>query len=308
MEHIAVQNWCAKGHRVIECLTCGYRHLYPLPSAVELEDLYRKRYHREKWQFPYDSVDAAFIAKQLSQLSQNRNHLSIYRQVNRHLPATAPHTMLDIGGGNSLLARFFIDQGWKSLVIESNHDAADYLRRFGVDVIETMFEKVTPDQLGHFSFINIQFVLEHVLAPFEILQAVNRLMAPHALLRVCTPNDFSPGQIAWLAITNSDPPWISYPDHVNYFCFSSLTRLLNRAGLVEVARSSTFPLELLLLTGTDYYTDASVRKHVGPAIKGFETAWQKSGQTDHLDSFYKKLAQLEMGRSAIIFAKKTCSA
>ena len=71
--------------------------------------------------------------------------------------------------------------------------------------------------------------------------------AHYAFVRILNPdgreveacgNDFSPGQLAWLSTTGAEPHWISYPDHVNYFDFDSLKRLLARAGLFEVSRET----------------------------------------------------------------------
>lgn len=307
MLHKGRHEWLREGHRVIECDICGYRHLYPFPAAEELDAFYRENYHQEKKHISYHAVDTAFIAKQREQIQHDREHKRIFSRVSALLPAAMPLTMLDVGGGNNLLSRYFMDHGWSSLVSEPNGDAAAYLRRFQIDVVESMFERLDVRRLGTFSFISLQFVLEHVLDPLEMLCRVVKLMTPDSLLRICVPNDFSPGQLAWLAKSGLDPPWISYPDHINYFDFASLNMLLKRAGLVEVARDTTFPLEFLLLTGTDYYTNELVSKQVGPAVAGFENAWLNNGQESCLAAYYESLAGLGLGRSAIIYARRVCA-
>lgn len=303
MEHSWNREWQRDGHRVIECKVCGYRHLHPLPDSAELDAFYKNHYHQEKHHIAYHTVDDTFIAKQIEDLQANREFRHVYTKVEALVPEEMPFTMIDIGGGNNLLSRFFMDRGWDSAVFEPNGDAANYLRRFRLHVIESMFEHSEHIQFGSYSFINLQFVLEHVLNPLDMLCQSVDMLNTGGLIRVCVPNDFSLGQLAWLSTTGAEPHWISYPDHVNYFDFDSLKRLLARAGLVEVSRETSFPLELLLLTGTDYYSDSLLKKQVGSIVTGFETAWLNIGQERCLSSFYEKLSELGMGRSAVIYAR-----
>ena len=234
----------------------------------------------------------------------NRDFRGIYEKVETLFSGTVPRTMIDIGGGNNLLSRFFMDRGWEATVFEPNADAADYLRHFDLPVVESMFGEANRSLKHSYSFINIQFVLEHVLDPLGMLCQSADMLDAGGLIRVCVPNDFSPGQLAWLSATGAEPPWISYPDHINYFDFDSLARLLARAGLVVVSRDTSFPLEFLLLTGTDYYSDSSLQEKVAPIVSGFEDAWLKSEQGHRLSTFYEMLAMMGMGRSAVLYAQK----
>ena len=303
-EHRWDRAWQREGHQVIECKVCGYRHLYPLPAEYELEAFYKEYYHQEKQYIDYQTVDDSYISKEISAMQANREFRHIYAKVETLVLDKVPSTMIDIGGGNNLLSRFFMDRGWEATVFEPNCDAANYQRQFQISVVESMFGHAECSQKRSYAFINLQFVLEHVLNPLNMLcQSVGMLDAD-GIIRVCVPNDFSPGQMAWLSKTKLEPPWISYPDHINYFDFDSLSRLLASAGLVEVSRETSFPLEFLLLTGTDYYTDKNQQKQVASIVTGFETAWLNSGQEKYLGFLYETLAQLGMGRSAIIYARK----
>ncbi|PIE67491.1 MAG: hypothetical protein CSA23_03430 [Deltaproteobacteria bacterium] len=307
-KHRWTHEWQREGHRVIECEVCGYRHLHPLPDDTKLEVLYKEQYHQDKGHIDYQAVNEDFIARQIEGLQANRELRHIHEQVEDLIPEGAPLTMIDIGGGNNLLARFFMDKGWNSSVFEPNCEAADYLRKFRLHVIESMFENADFAPRMSYAFINLQFVLEHVLNPLDMLRQSVRFLVEGGLIRVCVPNDFSPGQMVWLGKTKMDPPWISYPDHINYFDFESLKRLIERAGLVEVARDTSFPLEFLLLTGNDYYSDERFQDHVGQKVSGFEAAWLNTGQEHNLTAFYQKLAELGMGRSAVIYARLPNSA
>jgi len=303
-EHRWRREWQRDGHRVVECEVCGYRHLHPLPGDADLESFYREHYHKEKQHIAYHAIDDAFVAKRLEDLTANLDFRGIYEKVETLFSGTVPRTMIDIGGGNNLLSRFFMDRGWEGTVFEPNADAADYLRHFDLPVVESMFGDADRSTQRSYSFINIQFVLEHVLDPLKMLCQSADMLDAGGLIRVCVPNDFSPGQLAWLSATGAEPPWISYPDHINYFDFDSLAQLLARAGLVEVSRDTSFPLEFLLLTGNDYYSDSSLQEKVAPIVSGFENAWLKSEQGYRLSTFYEMLAGMGMGRSAVLYARR----
>lgn len=304
MSHRALHSWTRDGHRVIDCADCGYCHLDPLPDRELLADYYRHAYHAQRPWAGAAPLSDAEIARRRRSAGQRPAYRAVLQAVERHLPPGATRRMLDAGGGSSLLACCFLDHGWQALVLEPNRDAAVYARQFGIAVDERMLEHTDVAQAGRFAFVNLHYVLEHVRDPAAILRRAGELLAPDGILRVCVPNDFSPGQLAWLAGSDLEPPWILHPDHVNYFSFESLVGLLQRCGFHELERTTDFPLEFLLLTGTDYYADPGQRERVGPAVQRFERAWQQSGQDDRLAALYAALADLGMGRSAVVYARR----
>lgn len=303
-DHPHERFWERDGRRVIDCRTCGYRHLDPLPEAEDLDRFYRSAYHREIKPFPYDKVDDAFVARHRAKIDGHREYRTIFETVQGFVDGLEGHSMLDVGCGNQLLARFFSDRGWQARAFEPNRDAAAWLRRFGIDVVESMFGENPELGMDGFSFVNVQFVLEHLLDPLDALRAIGRMTVPGGILRVCVPNDFSEGQLAWLERSGMEPPWISWPDHVNYFDFDSLSGLLDRAGFSEITRAATFPLEFLLLSGIDYYADEAERARVGPIINAFEGAFYGTGREALLRRYYEGLARLGFGRSAILYARR----
>lgn len=53
---------------------------------------------------------------------------------------------------------------------------------------------------------------------------------------------------------------MSPPEHINYFNFESITRLLERNGFSIIEITSTFPLELFLLMGDNYIGNNEIGK------------------------------------------------
>lgn len=304
-EHVYNRSWTKGETVVIDCKTCGYIHLHPIPSKEKLMDFYGREYHSNIKQFDYSKVDDEYVNRKLTEVRSQAGYLHVYNLVNRYLTSgTNPGKMLDIGCGNELLSVYFREKGWSSSVIEPNQDAVKYLRKFGVNVHENFAEDLSRLGLSGLSFVNIQYVLEHVSSPELILKQVHDAMEPGGLIRICVPNDFSAAQMAYQEFYNQDMHWVADPDHINYFSYSSLNKLLNKAGFDEVYRTTNFPVEFFLLGGMNYYTDDEAKKNVGPFIQQFHQAFVKTGRGHVLGQLYRALADLELGRSIVMIARK----
>jgi SAM-dependent methyltransferase len=306
MNHHYDTFWEVNGYKIIECLDCGFKHIQPLPGADNLTDFYQHIYHKQVKSFPYEAITAEDVMKRLTQLERNRRFSDVFDKVTELSGKNGVGRMLDIGCGNSLLGKYFQNRGWNVAGIEPGKEAAAYLRRFGLEITEVFVEDIDNDKLGlnDFSFINMQFVLEHIYNPLDVLGKLSKLLKPGGLIRVCVPNDFSEGQLAYAESTKAEMKWVCLPDHINYFSFDSLSGLLTRSGFREVYRTTNFPLEFLLLGGIDYYRDAAEQLKVKPFVNQFENAWIKTGRKKVLDSFYENLAKQGLGRSIFMYAVK----
>lgn len=305
VRHEPIRVWEEDGVRVIECADCGFIHVDPIPTKDKLLTFYEQRYYKDVKPFNYE-ITPEYKENVLQQVSTNLFYQGIYNHVNKLLPLDRPRTqrMLDIGCGNDLLAKYFSIQGWNAEALEPSKDAAKYLREFGLVVHEIFAEEINELKLEDISFVNIQFVLEHISDPISLLKEVYDVMTPGGVVRICVPNDFSDGQLAYREYYNEKLRWVVQPDHINYFSFSSLNSLLSKCGFKEVYRTTNFPLEFLLLGGMNYYTDEEQQKKVGPFIQQFEQAFAKAGKWEKLLQLYGALAHLELGRSVYMFAIK----
>lgn len=301
--HLYTQELTFKNFKIINCETCGFRHIYPLLERSEVEKFYREKYYREIQPFPYSQVNPEYIEKVLDEVNRNNDYYRIYQKV-ESLLQTDVRRMLDIGCGNDLLTKFFQNQGWESFAIEPNQDAANYLNLFNLNVYNCPVEEIETIEIKNISFINLRFVLEHIMNPYRVLQQLYNLMTAGGIIRVVVPNDFSEGQLAYLENFKEEPHWVCLPDHINYFTFESLHNLLERVGFSEVYRITNFPLEILLLSGVNYYASEEERKKVGPLVRNFENAFRNTGRERLLEQYYEALAQLGFGRAIYMYAIK----
>jgi len=303
MGHIYEKYWDYDGYRVIECISCGYRHVYPVPDTEQIKGYYDEKYYSEVKPFNYDTLTKDYIREKTEAVYSNVSYKSVYDKV-VELKTASGTGMLDIGCGNDLLALFFKHNGWQASVIEPNVMAARYLKEFGLTVMNDYVENIHLNKLEEIAFLNLQFVLEHLQDPSAMLQEAYRLLMPGGIIRVCVPNDFSKGQLAYSEYFKEEHRWIAIPDHINYMDFDSLNGLLSKNGFEELYRTTNFPLEFLLMGGINYYREDKYRDQVGPFVSNFESCLIKNGQKQVLDRLYDELAKLGFGRSIYMYAIK----
>ncbi|MBN2980607.1 class I SAM-dependent methyltransferase [Cohnella algarum] len=169
--------------KIIDCKTCGFIHLYPIPTKNDIEEFYKLSYFSEIKPFDYGTVTESYVEKKTEQVLQNSSYKYIYNKVINllHRSCSSSFRMLDIGCGNDLLAKYFQIAGWETNVLEPNKDAAYYLSRFGISVCERFAEEIDEIGFKDLSFVNIQFVLEHIADPVSLLEKVHKAMAPGGL-------------------------------------------------------------------------------------------------------------------------------
>ena len=280
---------------VIECAMCGFRHVVPLPSPVSLQDAYRDAYYRDE--------KPTFLAHATE--DQDWAELTHIDRLELFERLLGPHRrrLLDIGCGPGFFLRSAKTRGWRALGIEPSRQAAAHARGLGVEVAEGFFDEKSAPGLGVFDAVHLNNVLEHLPDPVGVLALARDLLADGGILCVNVPNDFSPLQIAAAAQTRKQW-WIAPPHHLNYFDFDSLTGVLENLGLTVAERTTSFPMEAFLLMGEDYVRDPALGRGCHNRRKRFDLALEAAGLREARRAFYRALADVGMGREAVIVAIK----
>ncbi len=297
--------WEYKGICIIECTTCGFKHIHPIPSKKEIKAFYQQYYEKNK-PFDYSIVTGEFVNETIDQVFKSEENRRIYKMVD-DLKKTPLKVMLDVGAGNNLLAKYFQLKGWEVKVNELNKNASEFLKAFGLNVFNNTVEEFDFTRINRISFLNVQFVLEHLRNPIQFLEKAYKYIVPGGIIRICVPNDFSAGQMAYKEYGSKEVDWIVVPDHINYFDFNSLSNLLTRIGFLEVYRRTNFPLEFLLLGGIDYYSCPDDQKKVSTFVSKFENSFRETNRSDQLEKLYKYIAKAGFGRSIYLYAQKPLS-
>jgi SAM-dependent methyltransferase len=284
-----------KGFDIIHCLSCGFRHVLPLPEPAELEEAYREAYYAdEKPTFlTHAGEDQAW-----AELAQ-ADRLEIFEKI----LGPRRRRLLDIGCGPGFFLKTAKARGWRVLGVEPSRQAAAHARGLGVEVAEGFFNAMTAPGLGRFDAVHLNNVLEHVPDPTALLILARDLLAPGGILCVNVPNDFSPFQIAASAAAGTEPWWIAPPHHLNYFDFESLGGLLERLGLTIAERMTSFPMEAFVMMGENYVGDAALGRACHAKRKKFDLALETAGLGTARRAFYRALAEAGLGREAVVIAR-----
>ncbi len=286
----------AKGHDIIDCFACGFRHVLPLPDPASLEQEYREKYYSdEKPTFiAHAGEDQAWF-----ELAQN-DRLAIFEK----LLGPGRRKLLDIGCGPGFFLKTAIARGWDGHGIEPSALAAAHARSLGASVTEGFFNGETAPGLGRFDVVNLTNVLEHVPDAGQTLARAVSLLESGGVLCVGVPNDFSLFQIAAKACAEVGEWWLAPPHHLNYFDFESLEGAVMRLGLQLRERTTSFPMEAFLMMGDNYVGDPALGRACHGRRKNFDLAFEKAGLTHQRRDIYKSQAKLGIWREAVVNAEK----
>lgn len=287
----------------------GFRHLDPVPTAEFLERFYGEHY--------MELMDAGGRAPELRRLLRGGDdrerelawlRSTIYADVEQLLSAEGgadARRLLDIGAGTGDFLAFATEQGWEAEGIEPSKLAAGRASEAGLNVAnETLegFLAARPEREGSYDGVSMLNVLEHVPDPVGFLTLVRRLLRPGTgVLVLSVPNDFTALQAAAAEAQGLREWWVAVPDHINYFDFASLERTLEGCEFEPVARTGTFPMELLLLLGVDYVSTPSL----GPAAHQRRIAFEAALPTAVRRGLYEALAAAGFGRNCVVAARRT---
>jgi len=283
--------------KIIDCEVCGFKHLDPIPSKEGIEEYYRKSYYQEN--IP-KLLDPQKEAKELRW--SNLQYKDRLLTLNEYIEDKSKR-LLDVGCGNGLFLKFMSENGWEAFGIEPSPKASKYARSLGLNVFNTSLEEFVEDKwFSYFNAINLKCVLEHVPNPIEILKICKSLLKDSSMICIEVPNDFN---ILQLQVHKLGKPqwWVAIPDHINYFDFHSLEKLLESLAFEIVLRTTDFPMELFLLMGDDYVGN----DEVGSKCHQKRMKFELSLPDELRRNIYISLAKLGIGRSCIVYAKLKCT-
>ena len=295
--------------RIIDCDKCQFIHVMPLPSELELSKLYKRKY--------YTKVKPNYIKKYQKEIDYWNLVFDEKLDFLETKIKTQTRSIFDIGSGSGYFLLRAKEKGWAVDGVEPNLIAADHSRKIGVPVINDFFGNVNIHTMKKFNAINLFDVLEHVHNPIEVLENCYKLLKPKGIIVIEVPNDYNPLQKIvqntlkkeeyWLTVLTKSRNyhWASKMDHLNYFNFQSLNRMLKRLDFKIIYQQSTFPLELFLLMDDDYLKSEKIGKKIHQKRMNLEKRLL-SQKNQHLKKeLYEKFAEIGIGRTAVIYAQKT---
>lgn len=282
---------------VIECETCGFKHIIPIPSYKELKKVYQEEYYTKDKPF--------YLERHKEDLDWWKLVYSLrFEAFEQRLPEGC-RSILDIGSGPGYFLLQGKNRGWKTLGVEPSAQAAAYSRKMGLEIIEGFFSEQVAASLGFFDVVHMSEVLEHVPDPQSLIRLVRGQLTADGLVYIVVPNDYNPFQHVLRKVCGYRPWWVAPPHHINYFNFNSLARLLSNNGFEVISCESTFPIDMFLLMGDNYVDNDQAGRRCHGLRKTFELNLAKANNTKLLKKLYQGFVEIGIGREVVIIAGKT---
>ena len=289
-------------YTLINCKSCKFIHVNPIPSNEELFNFYKNDYY-QKTKPRYISGNEKDMEYQNYTFDEKLDFLEKNN-------SKKTRKILDIGSGPGFFLRRAKKRGWNVLGIEPSPVACKYSKKQKIPVIQKFFHEVDIEELGKFDAIHIFDVLEHVNNPINILKKSHLLLKKDGIIIIEVPNDFNPLQKIIQKSLKKEEYWVTLSselqkfDHINYFNFSSISELIKKIGFKIILKESTFPLEFFILMGHDYIKNPKIGKKIHLERIKFEKHFEKLKTIEVKKALYQKFAEIGIGRTAIIYAKK----
>lgn len=284
------------GFDVIDCRECGFKHITPIPTADELENVYKHDYYEEE--------KPLYLDRYLEDIDWwNATYNQRYEIFEKHLTEKR-RDILDIGSGPGYFLLNGKNRGWSVRGIEPSIKAFEHSCTLDLEIQHGFFSEETAQDLGLFDVINLGLVLEHIPDPAGMLRLINQQLNDDGIVCVIVPNDFNPFQLLLRDHLDFESWWVAPPHHINYFNFRSLEALLEKCGFSLVHQESTFPIDLFLLMGDNYIGNDEVGRKCHTKRMNFEKSMRLNGAGDLLEELYSDFAKKGIGREVVIYAKK----
>jgi len=195
------------------CDTCGLVMRNPMPGEVELENMYRHFYSKEK-------ITAGHTEMSSNRISLSNHAHYVLKQLNPY------QTILDFGAGTGDFVKLLTNDGHQVDGCELSLGArTEAHRKYGYEFFASL-----KNISNQYDMITAIEVIEHLRQPWQELEILSTLLKPGGKLYITTPN--LNGLLGRLKKAN----WrdAQKPFHLILFNFSSLKKMLEQSGFEDI--------------------------------------------------------------------------
>jgi len=284
------------GFDVIECKICGFKHAVPIPTSEKLQNLYEKKFYSSEKPKYFEDAEEDLEWWKLT-------YLNYYQLFEKYCPKNSKK-LLEIGSGPGYFLKIGKEYNWEVLGFEPSKQAYEYSQKFGVKVVNSFFDEKSADKYSEFfDVVYLNTVIEHLPDPVYLLKNVKKTLKPGGIICIVAPNDYNPLQTILRENLGFRDWWVAPPQHINYFDFKSIKKLVEKTGFNVQELLGTFPMEFFLLSGDNYIENEKIGRECHLKRKKFEINMYKSNK-NQLNIIYSALAKHGIGREFIIIGKK----
>lgn len=286
-------------YKIITDPQYGYQRVEPVPSAEEVDRYYREEFYSKLRTFNDSALDVQIEEKDFF----DSRWESICTVCEKHFGGLKDLSVFDVGFGFGQALLYFRSKGMQPSGLEPAPEGVAYARKQGLEVFHAGIEDFDCAGELRYDVVTVINVLEHLRTPADTLQNIRKkLLKPDGLLVIDVANEFNDFQTVADAEFSLNQWWLCPPNHINYFSASSLGNLLEQCGYAVVEKEASFPLEMLMLMGDVYVGNGELGKSCHQKRVKFEYLMRKHGKTEKLTRLYRSLAELDLGRQAVLYA------
>lgn len=276
----------------------GYYSVKDLPTTEELENFYSNKYYQDN------------VGNHLHQYSQEEltffeNKAKVAEYILRDIKV---QTLLDVGTGEGFFANYFYNQKWDVTTLDySDYGIATHNPQIKHTILkDDIFKSIQNiiKKTHTYGIVNLSNVLEHVINPISLLSDLKYLLDENSFLRISVPNDFSNFQNFLMNEKYTTNTWVKIPNHLHYFTFESLEKLLDSCGYDIHTSIGEFPIEVFLANeASNYAHDRTVGKSAHNARIKTDNFLFTQGINEYID-YFKSSAKIGFTRQVVIYAQK----
>lgn len=280
----------------------GFYQICPLPKQQELEQYYRDKY------FQKPTVSTYSRTYSRSELLYNKIACEVTDFIALKLGLKGQKTVLDVGCGEGFFLKGLKDLKWKVLGTDLSCEGVktqnfSIINKIRFGPAEKILGQLRQQKV-QFSLVNLGNILEHVINPILLLKDIFPLLQANGILRVVVPNDASGFQAMLKKEKRSQGSWIHPPDHLSYFNFRSLKKVLSSCNYTPVFELGDFPIELFLLNKHSNYENQKKTGTEAHYARVKTSLYVRSRGLENYIKWASGLASGDTTRSCILFAKK----
>jgi len=268
-------------------MNCGLVYLNPMPCPEDITKIY--------------DTDAYYSGEQ--------SHCGIalgypnYAMLEGHLRFVADellrpvkHRMrrgrvLDVGCGMGLMLSRFRELGWDTYGVDVSTYATEYARKqLGLKVFTGVVEDLDFPE-GYFDMVTMVLTIEHVPNPRGILEALQRLMKPGAVI-IITTHDIAG---LWPRIVRGRWRHLNVPEHLYFFSKGTLKRLLEKTGFHTFRVTETATVASVTSDNTGLYAPVRLLHNYGlmskmaPFLRGLHAVARMLNLADGVTTYSQRV-------------------
>lgn len=280
----------------------GFLQVHPTPSPEEIAQYYAQEFYSNEYpQLNNSSLEVQERDKEFNDAQREEKYQTLCELTHSDLKGKK---ILDFGCGWGHTIKYFQSKGAMVYGCDPAVDAVTYGQKNGLNVVSTKMDTLNIFNGMRFDVVMLLNVLEHLADPIHTIREIKKeILAPGGILVIEVPNDYNAFQECATRVHPIPKWWIAPPAHLNYFNKDSLTTLLEGEGFNIEQTMGSFPLEMFLLFGDNYVADKTVGRACHEKRVAFEKNLKAHGYHQTLKDFYKALAQVNLGRQILTYAR-----